>query len=57
VHPLRPGSAAHVPARFARQLRNSGADAAVVLIIGASGGYVGRDGRPVDDGAAPGASS
>ena len=56
VHPLRPGSAAHVPAQFVRQLRNSGTDEAVVLIVGASGGYVGRDGRPAGDGTAPGAS-
>jgi uncharacterized cupin superfamily protein len=55
VHALRPGSAAHIPAQFARQLRNPGADPAVVLIVGASGGYVGRDGRPVIDDAAPGA--
>jgi uncharacterized cupin superfamily protein len=56
VHSLRPGSAAHVPAPFVRQLRNNGTDAAVILIVGASGGYVGRDGRPVEDGSAPGAS-
>ena len=57
VHAMRPGSAAHVPAQFVRQLRNNGPDAAVVLIVGASGGYVGRDGRPAEDGAAPAANS
>jgi quercetin dioxygenase-like cupin family protein len=36
-------------------VRNNGTDASVVLIVGASGGYVGRDGRPVEDGAVPGA--
>jgi uncharacterized cupin superfamily protein len=48
VHPLRPGSIAHVPASRVRQLRNPGAEPAVFLIVGASGGYVGRDGRPAD---------
>ena len=57
VHPLRPGSAAHVPAQFVRQLRNHGNDEAVVLIVGAIGGYAGRDGRPAEGDAAPGASS
>jgi uncharacterized cupin superfamily protein len=53
VHELRPGSVAHVPARFVRQLRNHGDETAILLIVGASGGYVGRDGRIPDDGAAP----
>jgi uncharacterized cupin superfamily protein len=44
VHALRPGSAVHVPAPFVRQLRNPGPETAVFLIVGASGGYVGRDG-------------
>lgn len=46
VHRLRAGSVAHVPAHLVRQLRNNGAEPAVILIVGASGGYVGRDGRP-----------
>jgi uncharacterized cupin superfamily protein len=50
VHTLRPGSVVHVPARFVRQLRNGGADAAVFLIVGAQGGYVGRDGQVADGG-------
>jgi uncharacterized cupin superfamily protein len=49
VHSLRAGSVAHVPARFVRQLRNHGDEQAIVLIVGASGGYVGRDGRLPDD--------
>ena len=46
VHALRPGSVVHVPARFVRQLRNGADEPAVFLIVGASGGYAGRDGRP-----------
>jgi quercetin dioxygenase-like cupin family protein len=53
VYPLRPGSVAHVPAQLVRQLRNGGSEPAVFLIVGASGGYVGRDGR-LDDGSAAG---
>jgi putative monooxygenase len=53
VHALRPGSAAHVPAPFTRQLRNNGAERAILLIVGASGGYVGRDGIVTDQDAAP----
>jgi uncharacterized cupin superfamily protein len=49
VHALRPGSAAHVPAQFVRQLRNNGPNTAVFVIVGASGGYVGRDGRIPED--------
>jgi uncharacterized cupin superfamily protein len=48
VHRLRPGSAAHVPAHFVRQLRNDGPGTAVFLVVGASGGYVGRDGKLAD---------
>ena len=39
-----------------RPLRNHGAETAIVLIVGASGGYVGRDGRLADDDEAPGAN-
>jgi uncharacterized cupin superfamily protein len=48
VHTLRPGSVAHVPASAVRQLRNPGAEPAVLVIVGASGGYVGRDGKLAD---------
>ena len=48
VHPLRPGSVAHVPAGSVRQLRNPGDEPAVFVIVGASGGYVGRDGKLAD---------
>ena len=50
VHALRPGSVAHVPAHVVRQLRNRGSETAVTLVIGASGGYVGRDGRLAETG-------
>ena len=56
VHALRPGSVAHVPAHVVRQLRNHGNEPAVFLIVGASGGYVGRDGRLADGSEAPGAT-
>jgi uncharacterized cupin superfamily protein len=55
VHALRPGSVVHVPARVVRQLRNRGSETAVTLIIGASGGYVGRDGRLAEAGEGPSA--
>jgi uncharacterized cupin superfamily protein len=55
VHALRPGSAAHVPAHFVRQLRNNGPGPAVFIVVGASGGYVGRDGRLADAGEPPAA--
>ena len=48
VHPLRAGSVAHVPAGSIRQLRNPGDEPAVFVIVGASGGYVGRDGKLAD---------
>jgi uncharacterized cupin superfamily protein len=53
-HALRPGSLAHVPAACVRQLVNRGPDAAVILAVGGKGGYVERDGRMPDGGAAPG---
>jgi mannose-6-phosphate isomerase-like protein (cupin superfamily) len=51
---LGPGGAARVDASTVRQLRNLGADEAVLVIAGGEGGYVGRDGRP-PPGAAAGA--
>jgi len=54
VHQLRPGSLAHVPASTVRQMRNRGDETAVVLVIGAKDGYVGRDGRLPDGVEAPG---
>jgi uncharacterized cupin superfamily protein len=53
THALRPGSVAHVPAPFHRQLRNNGSETAIFLIVGASGGYVGRDGIVTDEDPAP----
>jgi uncharacterized cupin superfamily protein len=53
VHGLRPGSVAHVPAQYVRQLRNNGPDTAVLIIVGGSDGYVGRDGRIPDTGEPP----
>lgn len=47
-HLLGPGGAARVDARTARQLRNTGDEDAVVVAVGGSGGYVGRDGVPAE---------
>lgn len=43
-HPLAPGGFARVDAAEPRKLRNAGAGDAVYVIVGAEGGYVGRDG-------------
>jgi uncharacterized cupin superfamily protein len=56
VHALRPGSVAHVPAAFVRQLRNPGSEPAVFVIVGGRDGYVGRDGRLADGSEAPGST-
>ena len=45
VHRLGPGGLARVAAPTHRRIRNIGDDDAVYLIVGAKGGYVGRDGR------------
>jgi mannose-6-phosphate isomerase-like protein (cupin superfamily) len=45
VHTLGPGGLARVAAPTHRKLRNVGADDAVYVIVGAKGGYVGRDGQ------------
>lgn len=45
VHRLGPGGVARVAAATHRRIRNVGDSDAVYLIVGAKGGYVGRDGR------------
>ena len=46
THELREGSAARVDASTVRKVRNlSDSDDAVYVVVGAKGGYVGRDGR------------
>ena len=61
-HSVGEGGVARVDPATPRRMRNPGEDEAVVLIAGARGGYVGRDGRyleegglgpggPIDDGA------
>ena len=44
THRLGPGGIARVDASTARRLRNVGETEAVYVIVGAQGGYVGRDG-------------
>lgn len=44
THALRAGGLARVDASTPRKLRNTGAGDAVYVIVGAEGGYVGRDG-------------
>lgn len=46
---LGPGGLLHVPARTPRQVWNAGDEDLVLLVVGGSGGYVGRD----DDGESP----
>ena len=54
VHKLGPGGFARVAAATHRKTRNvSGADA-VYVVVGAKGGYVGRDGRNPNGDAGPG---
>jgi len=45
VHRLGPGGLARVAAPTHRKLRNVGEEDAVFVIVGAKGGYVGRDGQ------------
>jgi mannose-6-phosphate isomerase-like protein (cupin superfamily) len=45
THVLGPGSAARVDAATIRKVKNVGNEDAVYVIVGAEGGYVGRDGR------------
>ena len=48
-HSLRPGGIARVDASTKRKLRNTGDADAVYVVVGAQGGYVGRDGIAPDD--------
>jgi mannose-6-phosphate isomerase-like protein (cupin superfamily) len=45
---LGPGGLCHVESTTPRQLTNVGDEDLVLLIVGASGGYVERDGAPAD---------
>jgi mannose-6-phosphate isomerase-like protein (cupin superfamily) len=45
TYELGPGGLARVDAQTVRRIRNRGSDPAVYVIVGAEGGYVGRDGR------------
>ena len=45
VHRLGPGGMARVAASTPRKLKTVGPEDAVYVIVGAKGGYVGRDGR------------
>jgi mannose-6-phosphate isomerase-like protein (cupin superfamily) len=45
THVLEEGGVARVDATTVRQVRNIGDEDAVYVIVGGSGGYVGRDGR------------
>ena len=45
VHRLGPGGLARVDASTVRKIRNRGPEEAVYVVIGAEGGYVGRDGQ------------
>ena len=58
VHPLRPGSVSTRPGRPRARSCAINGDGRLrsSVIVGASGGYVGRDGTPAEDGTAPGAS-
>ena len=48
VRELGPGGLVHVEAATHRRMTNIGDDDLVVLVVGGSGGYVGRDGLLVD---------
>jgi mannose-6-phosphate isomerase-like protein (cupin superfamily) len=45
VHELGPGGLARVDAATVRAIRNRGPEEAVYVVVGAEGGYVGRDGQ------------
>ena len=53
-HSLGAGGVARVDPATVRQLRNRGSEEAVLVIVGAADGYVGRDGKPPSEGARPG---
>lgn len=46
---LGSGAFAHVAAATSRKVKNVGDSDAVYVVVGAKGGYVGRDGRAPDD--------
>ena len=46
---IGPGGLLHVASTTPRKVSNAGSDECVVLVVGAKGGYVGRDGHLVDD--------
>ena len=48
VRELGPGGLVHVEATTPRRVSNAGDDELVLLVVGAKGGYVGRDGQLVD---------
>jgi mannose-6-phosphate isomerase-like protein (cupin superfamily) len=48
VRELGPGGLCHVQATTPRKVSNAGDDELVMLVVGGSGGYVGRDGHLVD---------
>jgi mannose-6-phosphate isomerase-like protein (cupin superfamily) len=48
---LGPGGLLHVESTIPRRVTNVGAEDLVLLVVGAKGGYVGRDGAPADDAA------
>jgi mannose-6-phosphate isomerase-like protein (cupin superfamily) len=45
---LGPGGIVHVTSTTPRRVSNAGDEDLVLLVVGAKGGYVGRDGRLVD---------
>lgn len=49
VRHVRAGDFVRVEPQVARRLRNVGDGDAVYVCVGGKGGYVGRDGRPVED--------
>ena len=46
---IGPGGMVHVRSTTPRRVSNGGDDDLVVLVVGGKGGYVGRDGRLVDE--------
>jgi quercetin dioxygenase-like cupin family protein len=49
-HVLDPGGVARVDAQTPRGMRNAGEEDAIVLAAGGKDGYVGRDGKPFEQG-------
>ena len=49
THRLGPGGMARVDAETHRGMRNIGSENAVVVVAGGKDGYIGRDGRSVDE--------